>query len=129
MVKLLYIALGGAAGSVLRHGVSVLAHRSLGHGFPWGTLSVNLLGSLIIGLLFGVFDTIIISHNARVFLLIGLLGAFTTFSTFTLENYDLVQNGQFTAAFINIAVSFTLGIALVFAGVYLSRTCLTMLGK
>ncbi|MCY4192665.1 MAG: fluoride efflux transporter CrcB, partial [Rhodospirillaceae bacterium] len=94
MKMLLAVALGGAIGAVARYGVGVWTGRVLGHGFPWATILVNVTGSLILGLL--------ISYMAlrtqfpaewRAFLAVGVLGAFTTFSTFSLDATTLMQRG------------------------------------
>ena len=116
MLKLAFIAAGGAAGALLRYGASGVAYSLLGAKFPWGTLSVNLLGSLCIGLLWAVFENVEVSPNLRAGLLIGLLGAFTTFSTFSLETLNLLGQKQYVAAGLNVVVSCVLGVAMVFAG-------------
>ena len=86
MAKLAAIAIGGAAGSVLRYGVSQGIHTLVGRGFPWGTLVVNSLGSLLVGFLFVyLVERSAVSEVLRAALFIGLLGGFTTFSTFSLE--------------------------------------------
>ena len=92
MWKLAVIAAGGGLGAILRYLVSGVTYRYFSGGFPWGTLSVNLIGSLIIGLLWGMFETVSISPNIRLFLFIGILGSFTTFSAFSLENFHLVRD-------------------------------------
>ncbi|MBN1494080.1 MAG: fluoride efflux transporter CrcB [Candidatus Omnitrophica bacterium] len=121
MLRLFYIAFGGAAGSLLRYWASGLAHRIGGSSFPWGTLSVNLIGSFLIGFLWGMFESVIVPRNTRILIFIGLLGSFTTFSTFTLESFNLIRDGEYGLFLANIVSSFTLGIALVFAGYFLSR--------
>lgn len=108
-------------GSVFRYWISGLTHKVFNGGFPWGTLSVNLIGSLIIGLLWGLSETLIISNNVRLFLFLGVLGSFTTFSTFTLENFSLMRDGEYWLAALNVFLSIFLGIALVFVGFILAR--------
>jgi len=122
MIRLFFIAAGGAIGAVLRYGVSGLTHRVFGPIFPWGTLAVNLSGSFAIGLFWGVFERAALSPNARLFIFIGLLGAFTTFSTFSLETLNLFRDGEMKLALSNIFLSNFLGIALVFAGLAVSRS-------
>ena len=95
MLKLFCIASGGAIGALLRYVVSAFTHTILNADFPWGTLSVNLIGSLIIGSLWGLSETVLLSQNVRLFLLIGVLGSFTTFSSFTLENFTLLRDGEY----------------------------------
>jgi len=121
MLKLFVIALGGAAGAVLRYLVSGFALTFMGSGFPWGTLCVNLIGSFAIGLLAGIFESVVVSANLKIFLFVGLLGAFTTFSTFSLENAKLLQDGQWLYMFINVTASCILGLLLVFAGLTISK--------
>ena len=121
MVKFLYIAIGGAIGALLRYGISGLPHKYTDGVFPWGTLSVNLLGSLLIGILWGAFERFDISPNVRTFLFIGVLGAFTTFSTYSLESFNLLRDGEIKLALSNIMISNIACIALVFAGFVVSR--------
>ena len=121
MLRFLFIGLGGAIGALLRYGVSGLTHRFINGGFPWGTLMVNLIGSLMIGFLWGMFESVIVSQNIKLFCLIGLLGSFTTFSTFSLENFNLLRDGEYSLFAINIVGSFMLGILLVFVGYVVSR--------
>ena len=121
MLRLIYIAAGGATGALLRYWTSGVVHKVWGSGFPWGTLSVNLFGSFIIGFLWGMFELMVVSQQTRVFLFIGLLGSFTTFSTFSLESFHLIRDGEYGLLFVNILSSFILGIVLVFAGYFLSR--------
>ncbi len=91
--NLLYVALGGAAGSVCRYLVSVLAISTLGAGFPWGTLAVNVAGSAAIGLAFGAG----LDGPARLLLVTGFLGGFTTFSAFSLEAAALFERSPMLA--------------------------------
>jgi CrcB protein len=121
VLKLFNIAIGGAAGALLRYWVSGLTYRFFSGGFPWGTLSVNLIGSLLIGFLWGVFDSLAISQNLRLFIFIGLLGSFTTFSTFSLENFHLLREGEYWFIFYNIILSLILGIGLVVVGFFTSK--------
>jgi len=121
MSRFFYIAVGGASGALLRYWASGLAHRIGGSSFPWGTLSVNLIGSFLIGFLWGMFESVIVSQNTRILIFIGILGSFTTFSTFSLESFHLIRDGEYSLFFANIVSSFILGIALVFAGYFLSR--------
>lgn len=118
MLKLFYIALGGAIGALMRYGFSGLIHRSYKGIFPLGTLSVNLLGSFIIGLVWCWSETVFVSQNMRVFIMIGVLGAFTTFSTFNLENFNLIRDGEAGLALVNLVISNVLGIGFVFAGYF-----------
>lgn len=115
------VAAGGALGSVLRYGLSGAVHRVTGGGFPWGTMVVNLVGSFMIGFLWDSFERAAVTPAMRTFIFIGILGAFTTFSTYTLENVTLLRGGELKLALVNVAVSNAAGIALVFAGFWASR--------
>lgn len=122
MFKILLVALGGALGSVSRYGLATAVQRWSGALFPYGTLSVNLLGCLLIGLLGGLADVRgVLSSEARIFLLIGFLGGFTTFSSFGYENYKLLQDGQLMATLMNALAQVVVGIAAVWAGMALAR--------
>lgn len=108
MVQLVAIAIGGAIGAVLRYGVSNGVHHFVGRDFPYGTLSVNVLGSLLMGFLYIVLlERSALGAEWRSLLLIGLLGAFTTFSTFSLETLNLVNSGELLKAGVNILASVT----------------------
>lgn len=124
----LFIAIGGAAGALLRYIVSGLAYAYLGETFPWGTLAVNLIGSFLIGFLWQLFDQLVVSANTRVFLLTGVLGAFTTFSTYSLETFNLLRDGEVKLGLINVVVSTAAGLVTVFLGFVAARFLLG-LGK
>ena len=115
MIRVLAIAAGGAAGAVFRYWMSIGVHALAGRGFPYGTLAVNVLGSLLMGYLFVQFiDRLAVSAEWRAAVLIGLLGAFTTFSTFTVETLNLVEGGAWLKAAVNILAS--VGLCLIAAG-------------
>ena len=114
-------------GSVLRYGISGAVHRVVEGEFPWGTMVVNLVGSFMIGFLWDSFERAAVTPAMRTFIFIGILGAFTTFSTYTLENVNLLRDGELRLAFMNVAVSNVAGIALVFAGFWASRYVGTLL--
>jgi CrcB protein len=116
MTKALLVLSGGAIGSLLRYSVSGLAHKYYGAVFPYGTLAVNLIGSFLIGLLWGLFESFNISSNVRSFLFIGILGGFTTFSSYSLETLNLLRDGELKLAFANILANNILGLLLVFLG-------------
>lgn len=120
-MQYLYIAVGGAAGAVLRYLVSGWTYALLGTGFPWGTLVVNLIGSFLIGFFWQIFATTTVSPNMRHLIMTGGLGAFTTFSTFALESVNFFREGDIELGMANIIVSDFLGIALVFLGVIAGR--------
>ena len=124
-MQLVAIAVGGAIGAVLRFLISGWAYGYLGSGFPWGTLAVNLIGCFVIGFLSKLFESMTVSPNVRMMILVGGLGAFTTFSTYALENVNLLRDGQTGVALINVLVSTAVGILCVFLGIALANLVLT----
>jgi CrcB protein len=115
----LWIAIGGALGSVARYGCSDLAARSFGATFPWGTLIVNVVGSFVIGAfatLTGPDGRWMVSPDARIFVTIGICGGYTTFSSFSLQTLNLMRTGEMGAAAVNILGSVVLCLAAVWAG-------------
>ncbi len=122
MNHLLAIATGGAIGAVGRYLMSNGVYVILGRSFPYGTLAVNVLGSLLMGILYILLlDRVSLSMEWRAALQIGLLGAFTTFSTFSIETLLLVENGELSRAAVNIILSVVLSLAAVWAGVIIGR--------
>jgi CrcB protein len=122
VVNILYIAGGGALGALLRYWMSTLMDNIFGHDFPYGTLSVNVIGSVAIGLLYMVsVERFTISVELRAGLMIGLLGAFTTFSSFSLETLTLIQSGQQVKAVLNVILSVTLCLIGCWAGMALGK--------
>lgn len=118
----LAIALGGAVGAVLRYAVSTGIYQWWGRNFPYGTLVVNVLGSLIMGLLFVLLvERLAVAPSTRAFWLVGLLGAFTTFSTFSLETLNLMQAGEMGRAAANVLVSVVLCIGAAGIGMVVGR--------
>lgn len=106
MEKFVIAGAGGFLGSALRYWISTLIYRHTGQGFPFGTLFVNVAGCFLIGLLMTVFEQrFIVTPNFRIFLTIGILGGFTTFSTFSFETLALLQEGSYYAGIGNIFVS------------------------
>lgn len=123
MTHLLVVALGGAVGASLRHLSGLAFLRLYGPGFPWGTLFVNVAGSLAMGLLIGWLARRSGGSSAelRLFLATGLLGGFTTFSAFSLDVANLWQRGESLAAFAYIAASVFFSLLGVFGGLWLVR--------
>ena len=122
MIPVILVALGGALGSVARYGVNVWTMRAFGPGFPWGTLAVNLLGGLLMGVLVGMLARGTASQeNWRLLLGVGVLGGFTTFSAFSLDTVTMLQRGDLGLAALYILVSVIGSVAALFAGLQLTR--------
>ena len=109
---------GGFIGAMFRYGMSGLVQRSIPlAAFPYGTLAVNMVGCLLIGIAVGLVDSRqLFGPEARLFVLIGVLGGFTTYSTFGYETFALLRDGDFLRALANVGVHVVLGLALVWAG-------------
>jgi len=109
---------GGFLGAIFRYGLSGLIHRKIPMStFPWGTLLVNLLGCFVIGVLIGLLESKqLFGPGFRRFMLIGLIGSFTTYSTFGYETFALIRGAEYLRATANIGIHVILGLALVFAG-------------
>lgn len=122
MSQLLAIAAGGALGAVLRFWVSSATYAVLGRSFPYGTLAVNVIGSLVMGFLYVLMiDRLATGAEWRAFALVGLLGAFTTFSTFSIETLTLMQDALYLRAALNILISVIACIGAAMLGVVLAR--------
>lgn len=123
MIKsLLIVGLGSFCGGALRYYISTLMKSACGQGFPWGTLSVNLVGCLLIGLLLGIFSRCGVQSNSWSLLLtVGLCGGFTTFSTFANESLQMLQSGNTLNLIIYILASVIVGIALVALGYWIVK--------
>ena len=122
MNQALAIAAGGAIGALLRFWVSTGVYAMLGRGFPYGTLAVNVLGSLLMGYLYIVMiDRLALAAEWRAFALVGLLGAFTTFSTFSIETLVLMEQADYAKAFANVLMSVLACVGAAFLGVTLAR--------
>jgi CrcB protein len=121
MTNLIYIAIGGAAGAIMRYLVSGFVHNYANGAFPWGTLIVNLSGCLVIGFLWQMFENLSFSPNARSFIFIGILGAYTTFSTYALETFNLMREKEIGYVLLNFLGSNVLGVGMVFLGFIAAR--------
>jgi CrcB protein len=123
MVEASIVGAGGFIGAILRYGLSGLVHRVITFAaFPWGTLIVNVVGCFAIGALAGLGESRqAFGPEARLFLFIGLLGGFTTFSTFGFETFELIRDAQRAAAAANVLIQVTVGITAVWLGYSLLR--------
>lgn len=123
MNHILLVAMGGALGSVARYLTGLAALRWPGPGYPWGTLVVNIVGGLAIGicaeLIARRFDG---SQELRLFIITGILGGFTTFSAFSLEVTGMAERGDYLTALVYVLVSVAVSVAAVFAGLALVRS-------
>jgi fluoride exporter len=115
----MWVALGGALGSVARYWCSGIVARWMGETFPWGTLIVNVAGSLLIGFIATVSGTdgrLLIPPEARQFMMVGILGGYTTFSSFSLQTLTLARDGEWLLAGANIVGSIVLCLIAVWVG-------------
>jgi len=126
MLRFFIIALGGAIGTLARYIMGGLDYRFSSGVFPISTLVVNVTGSLAIGFLWGVVDRFAISPNARLFIFIGVLGGYTTFSTFSLETFNLMRDGEYRIAIANTVLSIILSVGAVFVGYIASKALINL---
>ncbi len=117
MGKYFFIGIGGFVGSVCRYGLAGFVYRILGDRFPFGTLTVNLLGCFTIGLLMMLFqERWLAQPNLRLFLTVGILGGFTTFSTFSYETIEIFRGGNISFGLLNVFGSILLCLGATWAG-------------
>ena len=123
MINIVLVGVGSFIGGALRYGLSTWVHRVLDNPwFPYGTLTDNVLGCLVIGFLAGLAETrAAFTSEARLFLFVGILGGFTTFSSFALETFLLARDTQSATALINIGLQLFLGLLAVWAGSVFAR--------
>lgn len=122
MLKLLIIGAGGFIGAILRYQVSGWAHKIFGSDFPYGTLSVNVIGSFLLGFFLVLANTkLIVPDVYKNLIAIGILGAFTTYSTFSYETFSLLQLNLIKQAFINIGLNVILGLLAIWLGMISAR--------
>jgi len=122
MSQVIVLTVGSAAGGLARYYVSGMVYRLAGTSFPYGTLTVNLLGCLIIGTISAVAETkFALGSAGRMFLMTGFCGAFTTFSTFIFETGNLIKDGQIAMALSNVLISVAAGFVLYKLGVLLGE--------
>ena len=121
-MNILIIGVGGFFGAILRYLISGWVHRIAGASFPYGTLAVNVLGSFILGFFLVIAEgRFIISPQTRNFIAIGLLGAFTTYSTFSFETIMLLKEMMYIQAAINVALNLVVGLFAIWLGIILAR--------
>lgn len=123
MNQLFGLALGGSCGAILRFLVSTGVYQWLGRDFPYGTLAVNLIGSFLLGLLTEalLLQRVALALEYRTAILVGFIGAFTTFSTFALETVVLLEQGHFTKALLNVCISVMACLLVVWLGLWCGR--------
>jgi CrcB protein len=127
MQQILLIAVGGSLGAVARYSLSTYVLETVNSVFPWGTLVVNLSGSFLIGVMVELFDEALVPTDYRSLMTIGFLGAYTTFSTYSLETVNLLRDGELKLASLNILASNALGLISVVLGIYLTRIAVKFL--
>ncbi len=123
MMGYLAVAVGGAAGAVGRHAVNGVALRVMGPSFPWGTLTVNVLGSFLMGAIIAYFARHLpVSNEVRLLVATGFLGGFTTFSAFSLDTVNLFERGATVVAVFYVAASVVLSVGALLAGLAVVRS-------
>lgn len=127
MLNFIYIAAGGALGAVARYSVSGWVQHVASATFPWGTLCVNAIGSLMIGVFLGISELTPVSSATRLLFAVGFLGAFTTFSTYSLETLNLFRDKETMLGLMNIGLNNSLSIFFVFAAYFLSRSVIAFI--
>lgn len=121
-IFILAVALGGALGSVMRYLVGIGAGRLFGTDFPWGTLIINITGSFVMGVFAGLFAVRWnLPQAARIFLTVGICGGYTTFSTFSLDTFYLIEHGELTATAAYMVGSAVLSVGALIAAMHLVR--------
>lgn len=121
MTNALYVVLGAALGASGRYALAGWVSRAAGTPFPWGTLAVNLVGCLVIGLTWGLGERLLWAPTFRIFFFVGVLGSFTTFSTFGLETLHLLRDAEFGRALGYVLASNLGGLGLVWLGLTVTR--------
>ena len=121
LITIGFVAVGGAIGAVARYGVNVSASHLFGHGFPWGTLIVNIVGSFLMGVAIVKFAQIEISAPLKTMMITWFLGAFTTFSTFSLDAVTMYERGDVLHAFLYVMASVIISITALFFALWLLK--------
>ncbi|MDD8017613.1 MAG: fluoride efflux transporter CrcB [Bacteroidota bacterium] len=122
MEKFLFIGLGGFLGSIARYWLATAVYKSLGESFPYGTLSVNIIGCFMIGFLMTVFEERFLAlPELRLFLVVGILGGFTTFSSFSYETIALLRAGNFLYGSLNVLLSVVVCLVFTWIGIIVGK--------
>lgn len=121
-MNVLYVALGGALGSVARYLLSIAVHRYAAPGFPYGTFTVNIIGCAVFGMIVGLAEQRLdLTPALRAFFLVGVLGGFTTFSAFTFDTLELLRTAAFFRATFNVLGQITIGLAALWLGYLVAK--------
>jgi CrcB protein len=121
-IKILNLVIGGTTGTIARYALGGVVHRLFGTEFPYGTMAVNVLGCFIIGFLVSISENkFLIDPNARMLLMVGFCGAFTTFSSLILDTNTLIKDGETLNAFLNVLLSVVIGFLVFRVGVLLGE--------
>ena len=122
MQQFFIVGIGSFLGGGIRYLISVFFNQKINPDFPYATLSVNLLGCLLIGVFYSLFEKSLIGNDWKLFLTTGLCGGFTTFSAFSMESVQLFKQGNLFAMLMYIIISIVLGIALTYAGYLIAKS-------
>ena len=117
----IFIFIGGGLGAVCRYFISLITTQQFNNIFPFGTLTVNLIGSFLIGLFYYFFQNVIVPIEIRIFIMIGFLGGFTTFSSFSLESINLLRDGEYRFFILNVIINNIACLLLSIIGIYLGK--------
>ena len=121
MKSILYVFIGGGAGSVLRYLTQMLINKNVFTAFPLGTFAVNIIGCMLIGVFYTLSDRFNLPQDIRLLLTVGLCGGFTTFSTFSTESLNLLKGDLYGMFFLYTLLSVAIGIIFTFAGIWLGK--------
>lgn len=121
MKSILYVFIGGGAGSVLRYLMQMVINRNIITAFPLGTFVVNIIGCMLIGMFYTLSDRFNLSQDIRLLLTVGLCGGFTTFSTFSTESLNLLKGELYGMFLLYTLLSVAIGIMFTFAGIWLGK--------
>ena len=117
----IFIFIGGGLGAVCRYFISLITTQQFNNIFPFGTLTVNLIGSFLIGLFFHFFQNVVVPIEIRIFIMIGFLGGFTTFSSFSIESINLLRDGEYRFFILNVIINNIACLLLSIIGIYLGK--------